>query len=95
MIQYHINQCNALGRALPKLTAKMYRTDPESRAWDEAYHVVQAVVMRWRDLQRQIAEETAPWFDGSAFQQEPLSSAPRMAETAERAAPSLERLAKR
>jgi hypothetical protein len=66
-MQFEIEECNALGRAVPKLVSKMYRTKAESPRWDEAYHVARIAGKRLRELRQQIAEESAPWFDESAY----------------------------
>ena len=64
---YYVQECNALGRAIPRLLRAMHAKKPESLAWDEAYHVYYAVAEKHGAVRRRIAEEVQPWFDGSAF----------------------------
>ena len=67
---YHVQECNALCRAIPKLLRALHGKRADSPAWDEAYHVYYAVAEKHGAVRRRINEEVAPWFDGSAFKEE-------------------------
>lgn len=68
-VEFHVEACNALGRAVPKLSKKVtggvFKSD--SPAWEEAYHVMHAASLDLFRLRGRIANECEPWFDGSAF----------------------------
>lgn len=64
---FHVEECNALGRALPKLYKSISSAPPKSPEWDEAYHVSAVAAIRWHKLRSMIAVECEPWFSGEAF----------------------------
>lgn len=73
--QYHVEKCNALGRAIPKLRKKV--TGPsgpraESPEWEEAYAISEVVFTEWHRLRREIAAACEPWFGQEAFPALPL-----------------------
>lgn len=65
---FHVSECNALGRAIPKLLRAMHTRKTNTTAWDEAFHVYYAAAEKHGTLRRLIAGECEPWFDNSAFE---------------------------
>ena len=64
---FFVTECNALGRAVPKLWRETLRTKTSTPLWDEKYHVANACALKLSELRRRVIEESAPWFDNSAF----------------------------
>jgi hypothetical protein len=63
----YVTECNALGRAIPRLLREMHSKDPGSPEWEEAYHVYYAAEDRRYNHRRRINAEVEPWFNESAF----------------------------
>lgn len=71
---YQVEKCNALGRAVPKLTKRLKGpTGPrgDSPAWDELWFVTETAAQEWKRLLREIDEACEPWFDNSTFSTRP------------------------